>query len=304
MTKIAILIPTFNSANTISETLKSIERQGDALERITAIYIADDCSQDGTIEVAKATWKREVPLIVLPGVRNMGERANVNRVMAQIQERVDWVFILHSDDIAKDNWLEIMITQLYVWGEKVASICSSWDTLLPDGSIIPGQDEPFRDVEVISGGPNSVRSTLLKGCWWHISGCAIRMEAFKAVGKFAPNMSQLGDWDWLLRCLERRRAIVYVPRTLILYRQHPESVSTHSFQRNRDIHESLQIVYRYAYLLSWNELTRFHARRASWTIRRLGRAMLKGNVEGVPVAVGTMTAILRSYVRCLGLKSR
>src|SRR5919106_1579541 len=100
--KIAILIPSFNSADTIGPTLESVQAQGDGLRHIFALYLADDCSRDHTIAIAEASWKATVPLHVLKGERNLGERGNVNRAMELAErESVDWVLLLHSDDIAK-----------------------------------------------------------------------------------------------------------------------------------------------------------------------------------------------------------
>src|SRR5439155_4241151 len=96
--------------------------------------------------------------------------------------------------------------------------------------------------------------TLMRGCWWHVSGCAIRIEAFENIGGFDANMPQLGDWEWLLRCLAAGWSVEYVPTTLIRYRQTPASVSSVSFRVDRDIRESLSIISRYSHLLTAPEL--------------------------------------------------
>lgn len=57
-------------------------------------------------------------------------------------------------------------------------------------------------------------------------------------------MAQLGDWEWLLRCLARAWSVEYIPRTLIRYRQHEASVSTLSFRMDPDISESLEVMER------------------------------------------------------------
>lgn len=299
MTNIAILIPSFNCAETIGDTLESLQAQGAALARISAVYLADDCSTDNTIALAKATWKAPTLLRVLKREHNLGQWDNVNRAMMVVRQDADWVLLLHSDDLAKNRWIEVMTEQIHACSENVASICSSWDTLLPDGSVIPGEDEPSRATEIIEGSPKAVRGTLLKGCWWHISGAAIRVEAFEAIGGFAPDMPYSGDWDWSLRCLNQGWSIVYIPGTLILYRQHPKSVSARSFQRNQDIEESLQIISQYRHLLSRKELTSFHVRRVIYVIRRIGRALLQGRVGRSLLMIRSLVSIVRSYVQCL-----
>ncbi|KAF3889671.1 MULTISPECIES: glycosyltransferase family 2 protein [Nostocales] len=279
MTQFSILIPSYNSENTIGETLESIQIQDSQLNKIYAIYLADDCSTDETIEVAIKTWKSQIPLLVLKGEKNLGERGNVNRALEVIKNSTEWVLILHSDDIAKHNWLETIALRIETCSEKVATICSSWDNLMPDGSVEVGEDNPNRQIEVIEGNDKSVKSTLLRGCWWHISGCAIRIKAFESLEGFNPKLPQLGDWEWLLRCLSNEWYVEYIPRTLILYRQHQTSVSSQSFQTNQDIKEFLKIVPNYAIFLNRNELIYIYLLRVNYVLKRALKSLITFKIK-------------------------
>jgi glycosyltransferase involved in cell wall biosynthesis len=298
---ISLLIPSFNSAQTIGATLNSVQSQGKALGRIAGVYIADDCSRDNSISVAEANWTATaIPLHVIKQERNLGQWANVNKTMALLGETADWVLLLHSDDIAKPNWLETMISRMEGCLENVGSICSSWDTLMPDGSIVPGENDPSRLVEVIKGTIEAVQGTLKRGCWWHISGCAIRMRAFfKDVGEFDPALTHLGDWEWLLRCLHKGWEVEYVPRTLILYRQHQRSVSSMSFLHDRDVVESLEIVRHYVQVLSKKDLISLHLRRVTYMVRRFVRAVIELRLQRCLQAAGIMALIWRNLFKCL-----
>jgi len=296
---IVILIPSFNSADTIGATLESVQGQGAQLARIAAVYIADDCSTDDTIAVAEASWKVAVPLLVLERKQNLGECRNVNLAMTEMGEGTDWVLILHSDDIASQNWLQVMVSRIETCSQGVGSICSSWDTLLPDGAVIPGEDGPDRPIEVIQGDVESVRGTLLKGTWWHISGCAIRMSAFKDVGGLDPKFPYLGDWEWLLRYLHRGWAVEYIPRTLITYRRHLLSVSSKSLQVDRDIKASLEILCQYYSLLTDRELLSFHLRRVSFVVRRMERSLIRCQPRRLLLSGQTLWLVVTNLIRCL-----
>src|SRR2546426_11636998 len=171
--------------------------QGKHFAQVTGLCVADDCSVDETRSIVTATWDSSVPLQILSAEQNLGERGNVNRAVRAIRAAADWVLILHADDVARADWLALMLERIRVCDARVASICSSWDDWMPDGSIIRGEDNAARAVEVIRGDAASVRGTLKRGCWWHISGCAIRLAAFDDVGGFDPRMPQVGDWEWL-----------------------------------------------------------------------------------------------------------
>ena len=60
--KIALIIPTFNSEGTIFETLESIQSQGEILDVLNCVLIADGGSSDRTLAIAKACWNSSVPI--------------------------------------------------------------------------------------------------------------------------------------------------------------------------------------------------------------------------------------------------
>ena len=296
-TRITIVIPTYNSSTTLAQTLQSLLGQGDSLKAVDAVCIADDHSLDDTLGVVAATWNSSVPLQVVANKINYGERKNVNRAVELISHRSDWILILHSDDIAKPYWLETMLSRIETCDDRVASICSSWDNWWPDGTIDVGEDNAARPVEVIPGNEAAVRGTLMRGCWWHISGCAIRTKAFQSIGPFDPKMPQLGDWEWLLRCLAAGWSVEYVPRTLIRYRQSPASVSSLSHSVDLDIRESLAIVGRYSHLVSRAELLGWHGRRLGFCVRRLARPLGRLDLGRLYLGLQTIALVFLNYLR-------
>jgi GT2 family glycosyltransferase len=211
--------------------------------------------------------------------RNGGERVNVNSAMHQLPRHLEWIHILHSDDIAKPHWMKTMVRHIEQARPTVASICSSWDNLLDDGSLETGENDPMKPSVYVEGSPESIRSTLQRGCWWHISGCAIRLEAFRDIGGFAEHLPQTGDWQWLLRCLRAGWAINYVPQTLIVYRQHSQSISSSSFRDHRDVTESFEIIKSFAGYLTFPDVYRLHWTRARALTSRLGRSLLNRNLD-------------------------
>jgi GT2 family glycosyltransferase len=291
------VIPTYNSKATVSDTLESVAAQGKSVRHVAGVYVADDCSSDGTVATLRPAWTLTTPLEIIEGDRNLGERGNVNRAVCRFRQVADWMLIIHSDDVAKSNWLESMLERIWRSEARVGSICASWDNWMPDGTVLLGEDDPQRAVEVIRGDAASIRSTLERGCWWHISGCAIRLEAFDDVGGFDPRLAQLGDWDWLLRCLARGWSVEYIPRTLIKYRLHEASVSSRSFREDRDIRESLEIIGRYTALLGAGRLVQLHGRRMGSCARRLVRALLRRDLPRAGRVVETWWLVMMSLAR-------
>jgi glycosyltransferase involved in cell wall biosynthesis len=241
----AVVIPAYNAAATIVETLRSV-RACRGIDEIDHIFVCDDASTDDTIARAREAWDGPPELAILRNERNLGERCTVNAAFDRVKETYEWIFLLHADDVVKENWIELYLPRMRDADPRVASICSSYDCWYADtGRIESGEDDLSREVEIIRGSSETVVSTLNAGCWWHISGCAIRVASFIAIGGFRPHMSQLGDFDWLLRCLKSKFDIVYIPRTTMLYRMHAKSASSNSFKIGQDLTERLEIFAQY-----------------------------------------------------------
>ena len=228
-----VLIPAHNASSTIGSTLEALQCNPE-LDRIKAVIVLDDARSDGTADVAKAAWQGSVPIEVWTNGRNEGQWKTTNAGLMRVSTQ--WAFILHADDIVKPNWISLYMNEINFCPDNVATMCSSYDTWDPESNQInPGEESPEISSVLVSGTPETVIDTLNRGCWWHISGCAIRTRAFHQVGGFQSNMPYSGDLEWLLRCLARVFSVLYIPRSTMLYRQHTRSVSSSSFRRGLDI---------------------------------------------------------------------
>jgi len=297
---IAIVIPSHNRAAEIGETLASIRNQHGGLPAIGAIYIADDCSTDGTAAAAVAAWGDAAPpMRLLQPAGNLGQFGNVNAALGALMDAHDWVIFLHDDDTARFDWLARLTERIQACAATVASVCSSWDVLYDRSLAEIGEDDPLRDVELVASSDAAVRSTLLRGCWWHFSGAAIRTEALRRVGLFDEALPQCADWDWLLRCLADGWSVEYIPRALVRYRQHRQSVSTQSFRTHQDLAEHLLLLHRYGRFLQRSDIWMVHRRLGTYAGRRAARAVLQVRPTGVWRAARTGVGIARSCARML-----
>jgi GT2 family glycosyltransferase len=296
MSVVSILVPAYNAGATIAETLASIQDQT-ALADVRAVYLADDGSTDATRVIAERTWTAETPLYMLQADRNVGQWPNVNQAMRRVcADGNDWVLLLHSDDVAKPEWLAFNLADIARAEANVASTCCSWDVWRGD-STVPGENDTSSGSRLIAGNQTSVGNSLLSGCWWHISGCGIRLAAFQAVGAFDPAAFYGADWDWLLRCLSLGWSITYIPRSLIRYRIHTQSVAARSFEYDLDIRESLQLMRRYGRLLTRRQRLAFHAQRLEFASRRAARAASQRRFERCLRALNTGMLVVNSLTR-------
>jgi glycosyltransferase involved in cell wall biosynthesis len=202
----AIVIPAFNAASTIAETLNSVQGN-DAIDQVFKVVLLDDCSTDDTVAVARKCWRRKIPLEVWSNPVNLKERRTTNAAIERLADTCTWTFILHADDVAKPHWLKLYFEAMTNLPETVVSICSSYDNWWPtSGRIVTGDEYPEREAVHVTGDRISVRDTIVMGTWWHLSGCAIRNKGFLEVGGFEPEMPQLGDLEWLNAAYQKATA--------------------------------------------------------------------------------------------------
>ncbi len=297
--KSVILVPAYQCEHTIAETLHSLMAQGEALNRVEAVYIADDASTDRTTEVAAAVWQAKTPLRILKAEKNRGEYVNVNEAVAQFPPDADWFLIMHADNVAKPGWLSTFLDRAAQAGMKIGSICSSWDDWKADGTIVPGEDKSIDKRSVIVGGETAVlRRTLLDGCWWHISSSIIRITAYRDIGGLPRGLRLKGDWDFLLRLQSRGWDIEYVPVTLMKYRESPQGSSSISFRLHGDIREILHVVWWHRWAFTFSDVVRFHMRHLGYMFRRFGGSLFRGNWQRLFWSVPAMGRVLASFIGC------
>ncbi len=294
MPKISIVIPTYNAEKTIEATLQSIKENENLNDFICTIYIADDHSKDNTLEICeKFSIHMQTPVEILPAKRNLGERGNLNRLIQTPFIVNDWMLLIHADDLAKPNWVKTMCAYIYEHPEY-ASVCSSYDVLYDNGKIIAGDNT--NQNEIIEGNTRSINSTLVKGTWWHISGCAINLKVWKKSGLFNKNMPQYGDMEWLLRILNQGETVMYIAQLLTLYRQSEQSVSSNSFKTHQDIFEYSNLVIHYQNLVPNEAKHQLFLRFQKDLTKRFLKSLIKGNWKRAFSALNRILYLINLFI--------
>ena len=203
--KVAVLIPAYNEEKVIERTVRSALNSD--YPNLHVIVI-DDGSKDRTAEVAESFRRAFPSLRVISNGVNRGKGFSVRHGMLEARGRnvlfTDADLSAAFQEVARENKFDIVLD--YVWGHPTEVLINA----LTGRELMPDEVTPIRYITIGAiAGPTialpsaALRSTLGRGCWWHISGWAIRLDALDDIGGFNPQLPQLGDWDWLLRCLAR-----------------------------------------------------------------------------------------------------
>ena len=209
MPRVSIIIPTYNSEDTVEETIASVQKQSFS---DWELIIIDDGSSDNTVGIIREIEDSRIKLFVY---ENGGVSIARNRGIARCQGK--YIAFLDADDLWAENKL---ISQIKALDSNLqAQVVYSWTkyidergNLLYDGTRFSYQGDVFKQL-------------LQKNFILNASNILIRREVLDLVPGFAPELSYAADWDFYLR-LAKNFNFVLVPDYQTYYRQSDNSMST------------------------------------------------------------------------------
>ena len=231
MPRVSVIIPAYNSEDTLGEALQSVRAQ--TYSDWEAIVV-DDASTDETASLAEGFGDG---FRVIRCRENGGAAAARNMAAAAAEGEV--LAFLDADDYWTPEFLDAQVA-LYDRSEApppgIGIVACNTFVLGPDG-IVPGTyglRAPFRDPLTLSA--------LLEGCSIMISGAIIPTAPFERAGGFSTECHTAEDFDLFIRLLELGYEVVYNPEPLAVYRVHGASTSENTANMAR----SSALVYRRA----------------------------------------------------------
>ncbi len=200
-----VVVPTFNRAHLLSETLDSLLAQ--TLPG-AAILVVDDGSTDDTPEVV-ARFGSRVGYLRQP---NAGKAAALNAALKQATRPLVWIF--DDDDLAAPDALERMVERL---------------NAEPACGFVYGDYDKFEEtaegerrvepVEIPSVGAEGLFVALMHRCFVLQCGLLVRRSCYDAVGPFNEGYARSQDYEMLLRLAQRFRG-ARIEGVLFHQRQH------------------------------------------------------------------------------------
>jgi glycosyltransferase involved in cell wall biosynthesis len=212
MCLISIIIPTYNRASLINETLDSILK----LNYINwECIIVDDGSTDNTQNIIEIYIENDKRFKYYKRPINRRKGPNSCRNFGFEKSKGFWVKWFDSDDVfmpnALDFFLEDCVDNIDVVVCKLQRVNFSTNHIINENNIISNnliQDYLTGEVTFYVCGPTWKRVFLE------------RQEEL-----FDENIMNLDDWDFNLRMLYQEPNIIYINEALIKYRRHENSLS-------------------------------------------------------------------------------
>jgi glycosyltransferase involved in cell wall biosynthesis len=227
MAKISVIIPNYNRATIVSDTIENMLLQSLPPDEI---IVVDDCSTDDSVSVLKS-FGNKITLIQQP--ENRGQGAARNAALRIVTG--DFVQFMDSDDLASLNKLQ---HQSAILEETDADIVySPWVR----GYFMKKVFEP-EDVVLQQQALPTVKDMLT---WflteWSIifQQCLFRRVFLEKVGFYREDMRLHEDREFFVRLLLARPKVVFTKNVLTLYRSEDHGQLTasgsHAQRKARDI---------------------------------------------------------------------
>lgn len=211
MPKVSVIIPTYNQAKFLSETIQSVL---DQTFQDFEIIVIDDGSTDNTKEIAS-----RFPVIYCYQ-ENQGPAGARNRGIEMSQGK--YVALLDSDDVLLEDALAISVKILDSHPEVSFSYGQAY-RIDEHGRIYGIRKRPFKHSYIRDGAEEI--GDLIYGNYIPTSMVMIRQSCFKEAGLFNTSFrSGSEDFDMWVR-LAKKHAVSYIAEPLVKYRVHSGSIS-------------------------------------------------------------------------------
>ena len=209
--RVSVIIPAYNRADLIGETIESVLNQTfDDFE----IIIVDDGSTDSTREVVR---KFDGPIKYIYQ-QNRGRSCARNRGFEV--SGGDYVCFLDSDDVFKPRMLELQVSLLDS-NNHLGFVYSDYQFINQTGEILP-RPEVFRGRPLRRG---RIFHFLIYFDFIPPSTVMARRDSIDKIGLFESSLEPAEDLDWLLRMTSLYETD-YVPEPLCLFRKHDGNTPT------------------------------------------------------------------------------
>lgn len=204
---VSICIPAYNAERFLEETLNSaLSQTYPNLE----IIVSDDCSQDGTFEIASRYAGRGVLVIRTPS--NLGMFGNFNYVIRHSSGK--YILKLDADDLVDPEHVAEQVAVLEAYPQVSFAHCAC--RLIDVNGRLIGYERSLHDSFIRTGveewcryafGPRAVNIVM------------IRRDAFERVGGYDERYRYSGDWA-MHRSLLKIGSVFYNAKVLASYRVH------------------------------------------------------------------------------------
>ncbi|HAV33462.1 MAG TPA: hypothetical protein DC058_23295 [Planctomycetaceae bacterium] len=203
MVTVSVLMTVYNRRHFLGEAVLSVLA---STFQDFELIICDDCSRDGSAELADELARTDARIRVHRNARNLGDYGN--RMQAASLASGRYLKYVDSDDQIYPHGLEVMVRNLERYPEAALALSYSLPELELPYPLLLSSEQAYQ------------RHFLGRGAFGcGPGGAIIRTQMFRDLGGFRPSWGVLSDMDFWLRAAARYPIVLQQP-SLLWWRQH------------------------------------------------------------------------------------
>lgn len=207
MSAVSVIIPNYNRATLVGETIQNMLDQS---LRPYEIIVVDDGSTDNSVEVI-ASFGDKVKLI-----RQTNQGPGAARNAGLKVATGDFIQFMDSDDLASRNKLHVQLNALETTGADFAY--GPWGRCIIENRTIKFIDKILQAEPVPSGKP--MLEWFLSGWSLVFQNCLFRRSILEKAGFYRTDLMPSEDSEYFTRILLAGARPVHTPECLVFYREH------------------------------------------------------------------------------------
>lgn len=234
----SVMIPTYNCAAYLRQTLSSVLAQDPGSEMMQ-IEVVDDCStQDNPEEVIKELGGSRVSFYRQP--QNVGHTKNFETCLQRSRGKL--IHLLHGDDCVRDGFYLKLQQAFDTYPEIGAAFCRH---------IFMDENSHWQWISSIERADSGILDNWLEKIASHqriqTPSIAVRREVYEKLGAFDRRLCWSEDWEMWAR-IAASYPVWYEVEPLAIYRQHSQSNTgkmIRSAENIRDLRRAIVIIKQY-----------------------------------------------------------
>jgi glycosyltransferase involved in cell wall biosynthesis len=220
--KISIIVPCFNGGLFLEDSIKSIIKQ---TFNNFKLYLINNGSTDNSLKIMRFFERKDNRIIVINHRKKTSKGRSINKILRKIPEK--YVCLMDADDIMLKSKLLLQIK--YLQKNPDIKVLSSLSSYISDGKKSAGMS-----VNLLNN-HNSCFDLIKneKNVGLASPGVIIDRQVINSIGGFRDKFWPCDDIDLWNRVSEAGYKVYAIPKILLKYRLHKDSVITSTFLRSK-----------------------------------------------------------------------
>ncbi|MGD1911612.1 MAG: glycosyltransferase family 2 protein [Rivularia sp. (in: cyanobacteria)] len=229
----SVMIPTYNCANYLRETLASVLAQDPGAEVMQIEVIDDYSTKDDPAAVVEELGRGRVKFYRQP--KNVGYIKNFNTCLERSQGKL--IHLLHGDDCVRDNFYTKIQSGFETEPSIGAAFCRQMNTNENGEEVwCPEVEQPH------SGVLSNWIERIGVQCIIQPPSIVVRRDVYEKLGGFDSRICCAGeDWEMWVR-IAAHYSMWYEPEPLVNYRVHSASLTKRCQRKGQNIRDLRSIV--------------------------------------------------------------